>query len=195
MDATSLTLLQRIATPTGEQDWLRFYETYRPFIAKQLRTFPGLQNDADDIAQEVMLIVRKEVGGFDRQRLGSFRCWLRNVTLNQIRGALRSRKRHAVCMGDAPELEARLSEWSDPASIASKRWDEEHDQRIYEQAMIAVKRQVNETTWQAFEQYVLQGKDPHRVSEELQISLDSVYLAKSRITRRLRDEIAGLIDE
>ena len=50
------------------------------------------------------------------------------------------------------------------------------------------------TTWQAFRRHVLESKPAPRVAEELGLSLNSVLLAKSRVLKRLRRELAGLVD-
>ena len=49
-------------------------------------------------------------------------------------------------------------------------------------------------TWQAFLRHVLEGKPAAQVAEELGLSLNSVLLAKSRVLKRLRQELAGLVD-
>src|SRR5260370_39306250 len=49
-------------------------------------------------------------------------------------------------------------------------------------------------TWQAFQRHVLDGIPPLQVAAELNLSLNSVLLAKSRILKRLRQELQGLVD-
>ncbi len=61
--------------------------------------------------------------------------------------------------------------------------------------MEMIRHDFQESTWKAFELYVLVGKEAKAVAEQLDVSVNSVLLAKSRVTRRLRDEAEGLIDE
>jgi RNA polymerase sigma-70 factor (ECF subfamily) len=57
-----------------------------------------------------------------------------------------------------------------------------------------VQNDFTPATWQAFRRYVLQGKPAARVAAELDLSLNSVLLAKSRVLKRLRQELAGLLE-
>ena len=50
------------------------------------------------------------------------------------------------------------------------------------------------TTWQAFRRQVLDGVAPAQVAAELGLSQNAVLLAKSRILKRLRAEVAGFVD-
>jgi len=49
-------------------------------------------------------------------------------------------------------------------------------------------------TWQAFKMHVFEGCEPEQVASKLDISLDSVYAAKSRVLNALRQEGRGLFD-
>jgi RNA polymerase sigma-70 factor, ECF subfamily len=55
-----------------------------PLIARWLARVPGLGDEADDLAQEVFVVVIREIPRFQRQREGSFRAWLRQVTVNKV---------------------------------------------------------------------------------------------------------------
>jgi RNA polymerase sigma-70 factor, ECF subfamily len=194
VQTTSVSLLQRIANDGGgNEDWQRLLTLYRPFILHQVRSYSDLVDYADDITQEVMMVLMRELPVFQRQRTGSFRNWLRGITVNQLRMAARKVRRQPTA-GDSSALEQQINDLADPASQASKRWDEEHDRNVLRRIMDSIRHDYQDSTWQAFELYVLHEKAPKAVAEELGISLNSVLLAKSRITRRLRDEAAGLVD-
>lgn len=197
MQTTSVSLLQRIAADGSgsNDDWQRLLTMYKPFILHHVRSYPDLFDHADDITQEVMMVLMRELPVFQRQRTGSFRAWLRGIIVNKLRSAARKVRRQPTASGDASTLEERIEALADPASQVSKRWDEEHDRNVLRKVMESLRRDFQETTWKAFELYVLQEKDPRTVASELDISLNSVLLAKSRITRRLREEAAGLVDE
>ncbi|MDX1929926.1 MAG: sigma-70 family RNA polymerase sigma factor [Pirellulaceae bacterium] len=175
-----------------DSGWLSFYELYRPFIAKQLATYPKLRDRADDIAHEVMLVVFKELGEWQRGRTGSFRKWLRIVTKYRVHEMLRSNEKFPELLSDAAALERELSDWDNPASLASQQWDSEHEKRLLNYAMKIVKQDVEPQTWAAFERYALNGESPKSVAESLNCEINSVYLAKTRITRRLKKEVEGL---
>jgi RNA polymerase sigma-70 factor (ECF subfamily) len=50
------------------------------------------------------------------------------------------------------------------------------------------------TTWQAFKKQVMDGQKAKEVANDLGISHNAAIIAKSRVLKRLRQEIAGLVD-
>jgi DNA-directed RNA polymerase specialized sigma24 family protein len=91
---TSVSLLDRLklARPDAS-DWGRLQGIYLPLIRRWLARVPGLGDEADDLAQDVFLVVVRELPRFERRREGSFRAWLRKVTVNKARSHWRRRRR------------------------------------------------------------------------------------------------------
>ena len=86
---TSVSLLQRLqATKPEESDWHRLQEIYLPLIRHWLGRIPDIGDNAADLTQEVLLVVIREVPRFERRREGSFRAWLRQVTVNKVSNPL-----------------------------------------------------------------------------------------------------------
>src|SRR5205823_682766 len=77
---TSVSLLERLQTQPDEAAWQRLDRIYRPLIRAWVLRDPALRQDADDLAQEVMSVLVRELPRFRRQLPGSFRAWLRAVT-------------------------------------------------------------------------------------------------------------------
>jgi RNA polymerase sigma-70 factor (ECF subfamily) len=50
------------------------------------------------------------------------------------------------------------------------------------------------STWQAFQAVVIEGRKEADVAASLGLSLNAVFIAKSRVLARLRREIAGLVE-
>jgi RNA polymerase sigma-70 factor (ECF subfamily) len=57
-----------------------------------------------------------------------------------------------------------------------------------------LQQDFEERTWRAFWGVVIDGRDPKAVALDLGVSVNVVYLAKSRVLARLRQEFAGLLD-
>ena len=78
MTLTSLSLLQRLrrAEP-GDADWKRFDDLYRPLVRSWLCRVPGLSSEVDDLTQETLIVIFRELPQFERRRDGAFRAWLR----------------------------------------------------------------------------------------------------------------------
>src|SRR5215470_13218604 len=87
MPDTSATFLERLQARGDQAAWERFVLIYRPLIQGWLHRFGLAGADADDLAQEVVLAVVKDVPGFQHAgQKGAFRAWLRVMTLNRLRG-------------------------------------------------------------------------------------------------------------
>jgi DNA-directed RNA polymerase specialized sigma24 family protein len=74
VNPTSISLLDRLRTARPESsDWDRLQEVYLPLIRRWLGRVPGLGAEVDDLAQEVFVILVRQIPHFDRRREGSFR--------------------------------------------------------------------------------------------------------------------------
>ena len=73
--------------------------------------------------------------------------------------------------------------------------DEEYYAFVAKQALDIMKAEFEESTWQACWMTVVDGESPREVAEMLDLTPNAVYLAKSRVLRRLRQEMSGLWDE
>lgn len=195
MQTTSVSLLERLANTGADADWQKLLSIYRPFIEKVVKGYPVLASYADDVSQEVVMVLMRELPVFQRQRTGSFRAWLRGVTVNQLRAALRKVQRQPKSSAEFSVSTELIESLADPMSIAAKEWDEEHDRAVMQRVIEIVRPTVQEQTWLAFERYAIQDEAPAKVAEELGLSLNSVLLAKSRVLRRMREEAKGLVDD
>ena len=192
---TSISLLDRLrsAGPDDPQ-WRRLHDIYEPWILRWLARVPELGDEARDLTQEVLLVVVRELPGFERQRDGSFRRWLGNVVANRLRAHWKKRKRRPRVGLDSDSVEGFLEQLEDPASALSRQWDEEHDQFVLQRLMATVERDFTKSTWEAFRRTTLGGEAPAAVAADLGITVNAVLTGKSRVLRRLREEAAGLID-
>ena len=87
---------------------------------------PGLGDEAGDLAQDVFIVVVRELPRFERRREGSFRAWLRKVTVNQAR-TYREQRRRRPAVGLDP-TDGFLDRLEDPNSDLAREWDRDHDQ-------------------------------------------------------------------
>ena len=92
------------------------------------------------------------------------------------------------------ELERQLAELEDPASAMSRMWDREHDRHVLRQLLVKVRPHFSPETWRAFQRVALEGAPADAVAKELGMSLNAVFIAKSRVLNRLRRESEGLVE-
>jgi RNA polymerase sigma-70 factor (ECF subfamily) len=190
---TSVSLLDRLAADPNDEDWRRLVELYRPLLRAWMARARVADADADDLTQDVLLVVFREVKGFQRRGPGTFRGWLRTILANRVRNHFRARHYRPTATGDSEFLH-QLGELESPNSSLSALWDREHDEHVVATLLRQVRGQVEPATWEAFRRHVLEGAPAALVAEELLLSLNSVLLAKSRVLKRLRSELGDLID-
>jgi RNA polymerase sigma-70 factor (ECF subfamily) len=194
MSDTSLSLLDRLRHQPDDASWRRLVELYTPLIQGWLRRHAVAAADADDLTQEVMAVIVREVPHFQHnQQRGAFRSWLRTITVNRLRALWRARQGRPIATGDSDFLKM-LEELEDPTSGLSRLWDQQHDQHVARRLMELVEPHFEPATWQAFRRVVLDGRKAADVAGELGLSVNSVLLAKSRVLSRLRQEMEGLTD-
>src|SRR5437660_12209459 len=100
---TSVSLLARLRTSPDEAAWRRLDGIYRPLILQWLRRDPKLGEEAEDVAQEVMNVLIRELPGFQRQRNGSFGRWLRTITAHRVLAPVPARHHRPGALGPPPE--------------------------------------------------------------------------------------------
>jgi RNA polymerase sigma-70 factor (ECF subfamily) len=195
MISTSLSLLQRVKQAGADgAAWQRLHDLYHPLIRKWVTRTPGMSEDVDDVAQEVLLVVHREVARFERRREGSFRAWLKSITVNRMRAFWKARARQPRRASQKDATDLFLSQLEDPHSQLSDQWNREHDEHVRQQLLAIVRMDFKETSWNAFQRFALDGVPAAEVAKELGLSLNAVVLAKSRIMKRLREEARGLMD-
>jgi RNA polymerase sigma-70 factor (ECF subfamily) len=168
-------------------------DLYTPLVGGWLRGL-GLQPaDADDLTQETLSTVVREMPNFQHNlRPGAFRRWLRGIVLNRLRTFRRARG--PVPVGGEPALEQALCSLEEPNSDLSRRWDQEHDQHAVRRLLQLIEPEFEPATWRAFRMVVLEGKTSREAAADLGLSPNAVRIAKSRVLARFRREIDGLID-
>jgi RNA polymerase sigma-70 factor (ECF subfamily) len=98
-----------------------------------------------------------------------------------------------IATGDS-NFQVRLDELESPDSALSRLWDREHDEHVVASLMQRVQADLDPETWQAFRRHVQECEPAAQVAEALNMSLNSVLLAKSRVLKRLRQEAVGLVE-
>ncbi|MDP6446015.1 MAG: sigma-70 family RNA polymerase sigma factor [Pirellulaceae bacterium] len=191
---TRESLLIRLADTADAAAWDEFVAIYRPVIVR-LGLRRGLQpNDADDLAQRVLMSVSRVIGDWEKDpAVGSFRSWLRAVARNAITNTLqRGPKEMAVGGSDFLDV---CNTIESPARELDRLIDDEHDRCVLRIAAARVEQQVNATTWQAFWRTTIQGESPRHVAGILGVSVGKIYGARSRVMKMLGREVAELLDQ
>jgi RNA polymerase sigma-70 factor (ECF subfamily) len=191
---TPISLLERLRLRPDGASWQRLVDLYTPLIRNWLRRYDLDGADADDLTQEVMQVLVRELPNFRHDlRTGAFRRWLRNVTVNRLRIFWRGRRARPVAAGGS-DFGHMLDQLEDPGSGLSRLWDEEHDRHVAHRLLELIEPEFEPTTWRAFRGLVLESKRTADVAAELGLTPNAVRIAKSRVLGRFREEIDGLLD-
>jgi RNA polymerase sigma-70 factor (ECF subfamily) len=187
MNTTSVSLLLRLRQPDDQDAWRRFVHLYSPLLYHWARGMQLPAADAADLVQEVLVVIVEKIPEFAYDPNRSFRGWLRTVTFNKWRE--RCRRYKASPPLDDADL-AALAEGNGTDVFA----ENEYRQWLVRQALNVMQTDFEPTTWKACWESVVAGRAAADVAAELNVSVEVVYGAKSRVLRRLREELAGLWD-
>jgi RNA polymerase sigma-70 factor (ECF subfamily) len=193
MNTTPVSLLECLRHRPDGPSWQRFVDLYQPWLRGQLRRYALQAADVDDLFQEVMTVLMKEVPNFQHNgRKGAFRTWLRGITFNRLREFWRQQRSIPVAGGS--DFGDWLDQLADDQSELSRVWDREHDQHVVNHLLKAIAADFEPKTWQAFRAFVMDGRRAADVAVEIGISEGAVWTAKSHVLKRLRQVAKGLLD-
>ena len=190
--STRPSLLVRIRDRRDQQAWAEFLEIYAPLVYGYVLK-RGLQDaDAADLTQEVMRAVAGAAPRLEYDpRRGSFRGWLFTVVRNELRDFAAARRRPGTGSGDT-DAQRLLEQQPDRAVDEAALWEREYERQLFAWAAEQVRRDFQETTWQAFWLTAVQGKSGKEAAKVLGLTTAAVYLAKRRVMARLKEQIEQL---
>jgi RNA polymerase sigma-70 factor (ECF subfamily) len=189
---TPLSLLEQLRANEAA-GWQRFVELYGPMV-RFWCTRGGLCGpDVDDVAQEVFAAAAAGLSGFRRDRAGdTFRGWLRAITRNQLLMHHRRNRGQTQAEGGS-DAWTQLQGIADPLLEPVAGEDAEMS-GLYRRALEQVRGEFPEHVWQAFWLTTVEDRAPAALADELHMTVNHIRQAKSRVLRRLREEIGDLID-
>jgi RNA polymerase sigma-70 factor (ECF subfamily) len=187
---TRASLLVRLRDPRNAEAWGQFVRLYAPLVY-QLARRKGLQDaDAADVTQDVLRDVSTAVRRleYDPGR-GLFRSWLFTLAHRKLADFFRRRGRQEQGSGDSGVqglLEQR------PAAADEARWDEDYERRAFAWAADQVRGRFSAKTLQAFVLTAVENRSGEEAARQLGLTVAAVYLAKSRVMARLKEQVQAL---
>jgi len=163
-------------------------DLYGPYIYRWCRRAGLQQADAADIAQEVFRTVAAKIADFQSGRPGGLQAWLQVITRNKIGDHLRRRRGQAQGQGGTAAQD-QLQQVADSLDSLSAADVVAQDNLLPHRALSLVRSEFADRTWQAFWLVLAEERSPAEVARQLGMSLAAVYMAKSRVLCRLRQEL------
>ena len=178
----------------GDNDaWRTFVTTYSPLIFGYCRKHGLQEADAADVAQEVLAGVARSLRSFRYQpERGRFRDWLGAVTRTKMNRYLHKELQGARGAG-GDEADASLDEVA--ALEADSEWTAAFNASVLQAALERIRPHFEPPSWRAFESVWVDNRPAAEVARELGLGVASVYVAKSRVLKRLHDEILMLAED
>ena len=188
-NTTSVSLLKRVRQADDQAAWTRFVDLYAPLIFDWGRRCGLTEADSADLSQDVLMQLLAELPKFDYSPArGRFRGWLRTVTVNMCRERQRRKNIVATASGEG------LNEFADK-NLDQTFWQHEYRQKVVARALQLMQTDFEPRVWQAAWKQIVDEQKPADVAVELDISVASVYQARSRVLRQLREQLQYLVDD
>jgi RNA polymerase sigma factor (sigma-70 family) len=212
--ATRASLLGRLKDHEDRASWQEFFDTYWGLIYT-VATKAGLSDEeAQDVVQETVLSVAKQVGTFRYDpQVCSFKTWMLRMTRWRIIDRIRQRERAAAGLGrrvhrdavqtppnapephldEEPDRTATLDRLPDPAGVDLGRiWEDEWQQSLAAAAMESLRQRIKPEQFQTFHLHVVKGLPVRQVARMVGVSAASVYMTKYRVAALLKKEVQRL---
>lgn len=189
--ATRVTLLGRLrAAPDDPAAWSEFVAWYGGKIYAWCRAWGLQESDAQDVTQEVFLNLSVRMHDFRYDPSRSFRAWLKTLTHHAWRDYVERQRRPGRGSGSESVLE-RLAAVEAQEDLAS-RLAEAFDQEVLKEAAARVRLRVEPRTWDAFHLLAIEGRSGAEVAQRLRMKVATVFVARSKVQRMLREEVGRL---
>jgi RNA polymerase sigma-70 factor (ECF subfamily) len=188
-EPTSVSLLRQLREePSSENAWRRFVKLYTPLLFRWARRLGASEEEAVDLVQDVFLVLAEQMPVFHLPPGQRFRAWLWTVLLD--RWGDRARHQEAdLSVTALGELQTAVS--PDKVEQAAEK---EYRAYLLARALELMRAELPPDDWQACHEYMVKGRSAAQVAGERGQAVNQVYIAKSRVLRRLRAELEGLLD-
>src|SRR5262249_62273574 len=119
---TSVSLLERLAGAPTDGDWRRLDALYRPLLRAWMARAGVPESDVEDLVQDVLFVVSREIAGFEWRGQGAFRAWLRTILANRVRDYFRGQKYQPTATGGS-DFQRWVEELESPDTALSELWN------------------------------------------------------------------------
>lgn len=183
---TTTTVLRDLRDFENLPAWERFVQRFRRPVVSFAMSMGLTLSDAEDAAQEALVAFAEGYrdGKYDRNR-GRLSQWLFGIAYRKAQDVHRRSGR--ARQGGSSAVDALSANQWPAESTAAVSWDREWEQSVLEQCLAQVQREVEPTTYRAFDLVVRENYDAAKAAELLGVNIKLVYNAKHRILKRIRE--------
>ncbi len=189
--ATSRSLIMRLQDQEAPA-WQVVVKLYSPLVLHWMRRAGLPTQECDDVVQEVFRSAFTGIGKFKKENTGTFRGWLRTITRHRVVDHFRRKNREPDAAGgsEAAVLLNNVADLNDdPLSDES---DLQAEHALFLRAFQLIRNDVKPHTWEAFYRVVVEGQETAAVAHDLGMQPGAVRVARSRVLKRLREQLGDL---
>jgi RNA polymerase sigma-70 factor (ECF subfamily) len=181
------TLIRRLPDAADVEAWDEFVEVYEPLLFRLARGRGMQPADAEDFVQEVLAAVARNIARWveDEDR-GPFRAWLFRIAQNLAINFL-TRPKHQRWGVGGSQIASLLEQQPALTDDSSEVFLNEYRRELFRWAAERVREQVSQKQWLLFWLTSVEERPIAEVAQEFRVSAGSVYIARSRITKRIRE--------
>ena len=191
---TRLSLIANLVSLENEEAWAEFVLIYQPVIQRFLAKY-GLQYaDAAEVTQEVLAGVVSSIESWSSSDASStFRGWLYRMTRNKAVDLIRKKARAAEVNSNSQLSLGQIAQTN--FESANSDFLGEFERQMFLWAAEKIKPTVKPVNWQAFWQSTIEDQPIEKVSADLQVDSSVIYVARSRIMKRLIQLVQERLNE
>jgi RNA polymerase sigma-70 factor (ECF subfamily) len=189
-DGSHSTSLLHRALAREPDAWNRLLIMYSPLVKHWCRQAGVSYQDIPDISQDIFATVSTRLATFRPDQPGTtFRAWMRGVARLKLLEHFRNRGLPGV---------GGTSTWKRLEQVAAPPEQLEYSEgsgeltRLCQRALKMVRHEFEDRTWTAFWRVAVEEQATADVASEMGITSSAIRQAKSRVLRRLREEIGEL---
>jgi RNA polymerase sigma-70 factor (ECF subfamily) len=189
---TDLSLLERMGDSRYRADaWAVFVNRYTQLFFFWFRHWGVNIDDMEDVLQDSIVRVFKDLKYFDRRRQGSFRAWLKALAENSWRQLIEDADRQLAAR---KSISIRVENWRLLSTkIAEdqllKLFDTWATQELIELAQANVRRRIHQETWQTYAAVTFENRPIEELEATLGIPANTIYSRVFRVRKMLREEM------
>jgi RNA polymerase sigma-70 factor (ECF subfamily) len=182
---TTSTILSRLRA-NDEPAWSSFVQRFRRPVVRFCQRSGLSDHDAEDAAQETLIAFATSYrdGKYSRER-GRLSSWLFGIAYHQVLRARQQQARIAKASGQVVTSEF-WAELPDEAA-AAENWDLQWEQALLKECIDRVQSEFEPTTVSAFQLTVQHQQAPAIAAKELGVPVKTIYNAKHRVLKRIRE--------
>jgi RNA polymerase sigma factor (sigma-70 family) len=194
---TRQSLLSRLRDWQDQDGWREFFDTYWRLIYNVARKSGLADAEAQDVVQNTFIYLSRRMPKFryDRGR-GSFKSWLCRVARSRISVFCRRAESREPSLPDLALEDDDANVWESIPDPAGDRldeiWQREWEDNLVKAALRRVRARVSAEQLMIFELAALGEVPLKQVARKLDVSLMQVYLARHRVGKLFKEEVARL---